>query len=254
MEAKIVPCGLLKVNAVEMVKPLTLEEISTRYKVDSEGFMTLAMNALLVVEGESKVLIDPGTADFLPARLKQEYGFEMPVPLEELLLGMHVDPEEITDVIFTHLHFDHGSGAFKRVPGNIIKRFPHARYHVLKKHYQYALSPDRAEASSFTTILLKRLDQIHWLEDWDKDWISFEAFLGHTKGMVVPEIKSGEGSIYFMSDLLPMEIFLKPGTWCGYDLDPDLLLKEKQEFLQKLRPESRLIFFHDPLKESIIYE
>ena len=253
MEVKILPCGKLKVQAQEMIKPLTMKEIDARYQVDHKGFIPLAMNALLLEEGDSKVLIDPGTADFLPARLKQEYGFKMPVPLEELLFGLHVDPDEITDVIFTHLHFDHGSGAFKRVPGNIVKRFPHARYHVLKDHYQYALRPDRVEASSFTTVFLKRLDQIHWLEDWDNDWISFEVFHGHTKGMVVPEIQSGEGTIYFMSDLLPMEIFLKPGTWCGYDLDPDLLLKEKQDFLQKLRPESRLIFFHDPLKESIIY-
>ena len=253
MEAKIVPCGSLKVQAMEMVKPLTLEEIGSRYKVDSEGNMTLAMNAMLVIEGENKVLIDPGTADFLPARLKQEYGFEMPATLEEVLLGMDVDPEEITDIIFTHLHFDHGSGSFKRVPGNIIKRFPNASYHVLKEHYQYALRPDRVEASSFTTVFLKRLGKIHWLEDWDRDWISFEVFHGHTKGMVVPKIHTGKEPIYFVSDLVPMEIFLQPATWCAYDLDPELLLKEKEDFLNRLPSNSRLVFFHDPLKESIIY-
>ncbi len=88
--------------------------------------MKLSMNALLVKEGKQVVLIDPGTADFLPARLKQEYGFEMPVSLEEIMQESDLSVEEITDVIFTHLHFDHGSGAFKRVPGNIIKRFPNA--------------------------------------------------------------------------------------------------------------------------------
>ena len=254
MNVRIVPCGYLKVQAVEMIKPWTEGEIRSIYEMDREGFMRLAMNALLVEEGDSKVLIDPGTADFLPARLKEEYGFEMPNALEDLLKGMDVDPEAITDVLFTHLHFDHGSGAFKRVPGNIIKRFPNARYHVLKKHYQYALRPDRVEASSFTTVFLKRLDRLHWLEDWDKDWMSFEIFHGHTRAMVVPVVHSGEEKVYFTSDLLPMEVFLEPGTWCGYDLNPALQLEEKQDFLQKLGTSSRLILYHDPLKESVFYK
>lgn len=252
MKLQIVPCGKLKVLATEMVKPLGLDEIRKRYEVDEKGYMKLAMNALLVEEDNRKVLIDPGTADFLPARLKEEYGFEMPVSLEAILQDMDVYPEAITDVLFTHLHFDHGSGAFKRVPGNIVKRFPHARYHVLQEHYQYALRPDRVEASSFSTVFLRRLDQIYWLEDWDTDWITFEVFHGHTRGMVVPVIHSGDEKVYFLSDLVPMEIFLEPGTWCGYDLDPKLLLRERQAFLKKLLPGSRLLFFHDTLKESKI--
>jgi len=253
MEIKVVPCGYLKVQATEMVKPWSEEKIRSAYEVDGDGNMRLAMNALLVMEEESKVLIDPGTADFLPARLKREYGFELPQTLEEVLRGMQVDPESITDVLFTHLHFDHGSGAFLRVPGNIVKRFPGARYHVLKEHYRYALRPDRLEAGSFSTVLLRRLEKIHWLEDWDREWITFEVFNGHTRSMVVPVIQSGEERVYFMSDLLPLEVFLSAGTWCGYDLDPELQLWEKQEFLKKLKPGSRLIFFHDTLKESIIY-
>jgi glyoxylase-like metal-dependent hydrolase (beta-lactamase superfamily II) len=253
MNVRIVPCGYLKVKAVQMIKPLPEVEIRARYEVDAEGYMKLAMNALLVEKDDTRVLVDPGTADFLPARLKEEYGFEMPIALEDVLLGMDVDPSTITDVIFTHLHFDHGSGAFKRVPGNIVKRFPNARYHVLKDHYQYALRLDRVETGSFNTVFLKRLDKIHWLEDWGLDWITFEVFHGHTRGMVVPVIQAEGERIYFLSDLIPMEIFLVPGTWCGYDLEPELQLREKQIFLQKLRPGSRLIFFHDPLIESKIY-
>ena len=56
-----------------------------------------------------------------------------------------------------------------------------------------------------------------------------------------------------MSDLVPMEIFLDPEVWCGYDLKPELLLREKQEFLCELGQDSRLILFHDTLKESIFY-
>lgn len=253
MKIRVVPCGTLKVKAVEMIKPLSLQDIRSRYDVDAEGNMRLAMNALLIEEGEWKVLIDPGTADFLPAHLRKEYGFEMPYGLEEVLRKLDVEPDAISDVLFTHLHFDHGSGAFKRVPGNIVKRFPNARYHVLKEHYGYALKPDRVESSSFSTFLIKRLDQVHWLEDWDMDWIRFKVFNGHTRGMVVPVIETGEGRAYFMSDLCPMQIHMEEGIWCAYDLDPELLLKEKQDLLKDMDERSQLILFHDTLNDKVIY-
>ena len=253
METHIIPCGLLKVKAEEMIKPWTREQIGTMYPVDREGYMRLNMNALLVIEEDRRVLIDPGTADFLPARLREEYGFEMPVPLEETLLKAGMGSEDITDVLFTHLHFDHGSGAFKRIPGNIVKRFPKARYHVLKEHYQYALRPDRVEASSFSTVFFKRLEKIHWIEDWEYDWMKFRVFNGHTRGMVVPEIDTEKGKIFFVTDLIPMEAFLEPEVYCGYDLDPELQVREKQEFLAQIEPGSRLFLFHDTLKESVFY-
>lgn len=252
MKIQTIPCGFLKVEAVEMIKPLSPGQIASKYEVD-KGYMRLAMNALLVEEGGRKVLFDPGSADFLPLKLRREYGLEIPVTLEERLLGAGLLPEQITDVVFTHLHFDHASGGFKRVPGNIVKRFPNARYHVLKEHYQYAVDPDPFEADSFCTGLLKYLDRIHWLEDWDLGWIGFKIFNGHTRGMVVPLIHTKEEKTYFMSDLVPMEIFLDPEVWCGYDLESDLILREKQEFLDQAERGSRLILFHDTFKESVFY-
>jgi glyoxylase-like metal-dependent hydrolase (beta-lactamase superfamily II) len=253
MQIRVVPCGFLKVRAVEMIRPWSIEKIRQKYPADSKGYMKLSMNALLVKEGKQVVLIDPGTADFLPARLKLEYGFDMQVPIEEVLHEKETGMEEVSDVIFTHLHFDHGSGAFKRIPGNIVKRFPNARYHVLKEHYEYALNPDRVEANSFSTVFLKRLGEIHWLEDWTHDWMKFRVYNGHTRGMVVPEINKGHEKIYFPADLIPMEAFLESDVYCGYDLDPELQLREKKDFLDQLEPGSRLILFHDTLKESIFY-
>ncbi len=254
MQINSIHCGYLKVQATEMIKPLNLDEIASKYAVDQDGYMKLPMHALLLEEANRKVLIDPGVADFLPMKLRREYGLEIPVYLEEELSRIGVSVEQITDVVFTHLHFDHASGAYKRVPGNIEKRFPNARYHLLKEHYEYALHPDPFEADSFCTGLFKYLDQIHWLEDWDLEWMGFEVFNGHTRGMVVPVIHTKDGPAYFVTDLVPMEIFLKSELWCGYDLDPELQLLEKQRFLQKLAPETRLVLFHDTLKESIFYE
>ena len=83
--------------------------------------------------------------------------------------------------------------------------------------------------------------------------MDFRIFNGHTKGMVVPVIKSDDGKTYFTSDLIPMHIFLDPEVYSGYDLDPELAKREKQEFLYGMDESSRLLLFHDPLINSMIY-
>lgn len=253
MQIHIIPIGNLKVRATEMIKPLSQKKISDKYPIDTEGSIMLAMNALLVIEEEQVVLMDPGCADFLPPRLLKEYGFHIDIPLEEELSKVGIMPHQVTDVIFTHLHFDHGSGAFKRQPGKIVKRFRQARYHVLKAHYEYATHPDSKEAGSFFTSLLKYVDQVHWLEEWDSDWLTFQIFEGHTRHMTLPIIKSNDERIYFLADLIPMEIFMDLNVFSGYDRDPRLAVQEKREFLAGLNGSAKLVFFHDPLTESLIY-
>lgn len=249
----VVDCGTLRVVAEKMIRPLDPDHIGEIRGMDPDGTIRLGMHALLVKSDNRVILMDPGCADFLPSRLQKEYGLQIESPLEDQLERAGVGCGQVTDVIFTHLHFDHGSGAFRRLPGNIVKRFPEARYHVLKEHYTYALKPHPSEAGSFFTPFLKYLDRIHWIEEWDDDRIEFRVFNGHTRGMVVPLIRTPGRDTCFVSDLVPMEVFLQAGVCSGYDLEPGLADREKQEFLKGLDEQTTLIFFHDPLKECVLY-
>ena len=67
------------------------------------------------------------------------------------------------------------------------------------------MTPDPFEADSFCTGLLKYLDRIHWLEEWDIDGITFRVFNGHTRGMVVPMIQADKEKVFFMSDMTPLK-------------------------------------------------
>ena len=253
MQIHILHLGFLRARAVEMIKPLTQSDIGQKYDVDDEGYIRLSLNGLLLIEGDHIVVIDPGCADFLPSRIMNEYGLEVPESIETILQQKGVSPHQVTDVIFTHLHFDHGSGAFKRQPGKIVKRFTNARYHVLKAHYEYAIKPHASESNSFFAGFFKYLDKIHWLEEWKEDWLGYKVFNGHTRGMVVPVIQSENEEIVYLTDLVPMKVFLDKDLYSAYDLDPDLALREKEKYLNSLKTPTRFILFHDPLTDSLYY-
>jgi glyoxylase-like metal-dependent hydrolase (beta-lactamase superfamily II) len=236
-----------------MISPLSAESVRRSYPVDRAGYIKLAMNALLVIRHYRAILLDPGCADFLPRRLAIQYGLEMERSLEDELAERGIMPGDITDVMFTHLHFDHGSGAFRRVPGRIVKRFPLARYLVLKEHYEYALQPDSSEADAFFTRFFHFTGPPDWLEDWQEDWITYKIFNGHTRGMVVPIIRLNGSTTCYLTDLVPMALFMGNEIYSGYDLHAETALHEKQEFLKEIKDPVKLIFFHDLLNASIIY-
>lgn len=253
MQIHILDLGSIKARATEMIQGISLSRIRHLYEIDAEGYIRLSLRGLLVINGEQVVLFDPGCADFLPSRLMKEYGLETPESIETVLQRKGVGARQVTDVVFTHLHFDHGSGAFKREPGRISKRFPRARYHVLKEHYDYALNPDPFESDSFFTRLFRYVDQIHWLEEWKEDWMEYSVYNGHTRGMVVPRIIAGSKEYLFLSDLIPMKVFFEKGLFSGYDLNPELVLREKEKFLHSFKKSRQVILFHDPLIDSIYY-
>jgi len=248
----VIPCGTLKVPAKEMHLGIGLEKIGEMYPVDEDNSIRIALNALLVVNDERRILFDPGCGDFLPARLLKHYDLRCAAPIEESLDKMGWDADQITDVVFTHLHFDHCSGAFVRRPGFLGKRFPQADYHVSKEHYRYAQRPDKKEEGAFAAGLFRYVDKVHWLEDLKEPWLEWKYFHGHTRHMAVPGIRTPGGMNWYLTDLVPMESFLLPGVSSQFDLDPDLARSEKVNFLAEMPSGTEVIFFHDPNTQSKI--
>lgn len=83
--------------------------------------------------------------------------------------------------------------------------------------------------------------------------MGYKVFNGHTRGMVVPVIQSGNEEIVYLTDLVPMKVFLDRNLYSGYDLDPELAIREKEKYLNSLMTPTRFILFHDPLIDSLYY-
>lgn len=260
MKYTLVDFGTLRVKAMEMVMGMAREELRSVYSVDDDGYMRIGMHGMVVESGDRIVLIDPGCAGFLPGRMLEEYGLEMEHPVPEAVRLAGYPPEAITDVLFTHLHFDHGSGAFERRPGGIFKSFPNARYVVSEQQLKYVMHPQEKEKGSFFNKLLKFAGETVPLEEWAAEGFSFIESSGHTSHMQIPFIQSGDEVVVFISDLAPMKVFgagpdhkggaSLPGTemplYSYYDIDPDLIAREREVLMRSLPEGTRIVYYHEP--------
>ncbi len=111
-----------------------------RYPATGE-MCRLGLNLAFVERSGRKILIDTGVGLKYPGRNKA-YGFELVVDLGQELLNIGVKPEEVTDVVLTHLHFDHCGGCtVLDAAGKLQVAFPNAIHWVSRLQWEHALSP-----------------------------------------------------------------------------------------------------------------
>ena len=69
--------------------------------------------------------------------------------IEHSLARHGITTNEITDIICTHLHFDHVGGNTKLESGKIVPTFPNAYYWVTKENWELANHPSQKDSGSF---------------------------------------------------------------------------------------------------------
>jgi glyoxylase-like metal-dependent hydrolase (beta-lactamase superfamily II) len=249
MKYSIVNLGTLKVNAFEMIMGVPEYLIREHYVVDEHDQMRIGMQGLIVETDNKIIFIDPGCATFLSKSLAETYDLHMELSLEEAVKEAAYKMEDITDVLFTHLHFDHGSGAFFRIIGGIVKAFPNANYVISKKQLDFLGSLSKDKSTSFFHKLLRFAGDLTYFEDWSADGMHFHVSHGHTPHMLVPVINLGAHDLLYATDVIPMELHREKGAWSYYDEDKVLLEKERGEIVSVLRPGSEIIYYHETSKK-----
>lgn len=140
---------LLDGGAMYGVVPKPLWEKSS--PADEKNRIQLKTRHILLESENKKILIDTGSGKNWNEKFEKIYGIDFSRnDMFPALAKIGVKPEEITDVILTHLHFDHIGGAVVFENGKPIPAFSNAQYHVQQKQYEWALNPsDRDRASYF---------------------------------------------------------------------------------------------------------
>ena len=220
---------------------------------DDQNRIKLATRNLLLEDGTRKILVDTGMGTKWNDRAKAIYDIDQEQHSIEISLGaLNIKPEEITDVILTHLHFDHTGGSTKYENGKIVPAFPNATYYVQKKNYEWAMNPsDRDKGSyikeNFSSLfdegILKLLNE---KEKFD-DEIDFLIVDGHTFGQQLLKISDSANTLVYCCDLFPTTSHIALPYIMGYDLQPLVTLEEKKKILSQASNENWKLFFeHDP--------
>jgi glyoxylase-like metal-dependent hydrolase (beta-lactamase superfamily II) len=210
---------------------------------DERNRIRLSMRCLLL-EGEGRrILVDDGIGTKLPDKLADIYGVDHSVhTLEGSLAALGLGVEDITDVVLTHLHFDHAGGSTRRDGDRVVPTFPRARYHVQRRNLENARHPNPRERASYMAENFEPLAEHGVLETWDgpqRPWPGIEIFTaeGHTRGQQLVRIESGEGVLYFVADLIPMAPHVRIPFVMGYDMAAIETMDEKRSLLTRAAAE-----------------
>jgi glyoxylase-like metal-dependent hydrolase (beta-lactamase superfamily II) len=216
---------------------------------DGENRIRLATRSLLVEAPGRVFLVDPGSGSSLPEKLSRNYGLE---PLPDEADGF--DPGRVTDVIISHLHFDHAAGLVGRASGpagGTGLRFPRARVYVQAAHLENARRPNVRERASFLPETLAALEGSNLVltqgseEVYPGIWVHRSD--GHTRGLQWVEVRDGGTAVAFPSDMIPFSHHLALPYTMGYDINAEKLLAEKEDFLARaVAGDWTVVFEHDP--------
>lgn len=224
------------------------------HQPDSKNLCTWAMRCLLIEEGDKLVLIDTGMGDKQSAKFFSYYEPHGDATLISSLKKHGFSPEDITDVILTHLHFDHCGGAITKQGDKLVPTFPNATYWSHESHWDWAINPNDREKASFLPENIKPIEASGQLQMLDKQEIfpgfSYMLANGHTEAQIIPKIRYKDQTLVYMADLLPSPGHMPLPYVMGYDVRPLITLQEKKSFLQEAVDNNYLLFFeHDPAIE-----
>jgi len=241
--------GLFRLDGGSMFGTVPKTIWSKLCSPDEDNRILLAARSLVIRAEDRVILVDAGMGDRWTDKLRRIYDIR---PAESD--GPGLDPASVTDVVLTHLHFDHARGIFRARPGDesaVDLRYPGARVYVQAANYETAKAPNVRERASYVAedvgllartrlVLTSGSQEIYpglWVHRGD----------GHTRGHQWVEVKGDGTSLAFPSDIVPTSRHLPLPYLMGYDISAENLLEEKAALLGRAVAESWiLVFGHDP--------
>ena len=255
MEIYTVACGNMMLDGGAMFGIVPKSLWKRQYDADENNMIGISMRSLLVVDGERKILFDNGIGDKQDHKFFSHYylfGEDSP---EGSLANIGLKPEDITDMVLTHLHFDHCGGSIKynEDRSELQTVFPNARYWVSRAQWDLAMNPNRLEGAS---LIEENINPIHasgQLELFDKEFelipgIQLRLFNGHTVGQAVGLVHYQGKTIVNTADLIPLAGNVSMSWICGYDTRPLVSLQEKSDFLKESLDNNYIYYFYHDLE------
>lgn len=224
---------------------------------DDQNRIEMSLRVMLIQTKNRNILVDTGIGDYHGEKFDGRFGVKgSKNPLIQVLKkDFNLTPEDITDLIVSHLHFDHVGGLGIDDPEH-VSIFPKATLHLHKKHYEYSLNPTMRDLGSFHSQYFKPLIEtaekanlIHWLDGEEgeiltdgEDVLKFKCSYGHTPWLLHPY----DEKFIYMADLVPTSHHISIPWVMGYDISPGQTTIDKKNFYEFIMEKNlTMIFEHD---------
>ena len=225
---------------------------SKYFKADEHNLIRIMLRSLVIKTDERVILIDNGIGEKQDEDYLQFLYIEEEEGLIEGLVSHNIQPEEVTDVILTHLHFDHCGGGisfgWNREP---VAVFPNATYWTTERQWQNAMDPNPREADAYLSENLLPMQELGLLDFIEQPGffcpgVELRMVHGHTPGQLIPIIHYGKKTLVFGADLIPTHGHIPVKYNMAYDIDVVRTMREKEEFLKEIIENDYVLMFqHD---------
>jgi glyoxylase-like metal-dependent hydrolase (beta-lactamase superfamily II) len=224
---------------------------------DDNNMISMAMRCMLIEDGNRLTLIDTGLGSKQSDKFFGYYYLFGDFSLDTSLAKHGFHRNDITDVVLSHLHFDHCGGAIQwnKNRTGYEPAFPNAKFWSNANHWEWAVHPNPREKASFlkeNILPIQESGQLNFVEGNGLNQLGFEVLFmdGHTEKQMIPKINYQGKTLVFMADLLPTTGHIPLPYVMGYDTRPLLTIKEKEQFLNEAADEEYFLFLeHDAYTE-----
>lgn len=207
------------------------------------------------------ILIDNGIGSKWAEKFTQMYKIDhsqWSLDAELNRLGLKTD--QVTDVIATHLHFDHMGGTTRIVNGKLVPTFANARLWLQEQNWKLAFSPNEKDRASYLSENFEMYKGESKLQLLHTEYGKREEILpnihvrvsnGHTLGMQMVEVADATNALIYCADAVPTASHVRIPYIMGYDCYPLMMMEEKKKLLTEAAERNMILYFeHCPRAEA----
>ncbi len=223
---------------------------------DDNNLCNWALRCMLIEDDGRLILIDNGIGNKQDAKFFSHYHLHGNDTLDSSLDKLGFSKEDITDVLLTHLHFDHCGGSIIKKGDALVPAFPNATFWSNERHWKWATEPNDREKASFlkeNILPIRESGKLEMIPVNEKGLTNFTKNItirfafGHTDAMMLPQISNAGKTVVYMADLIPSTAHIPLPYVMAYDMFPLTTLMEKKDFLLEAVEKEFILFFeHDP--------